>query len=97
MLITESMRLPATHVRLLDSLYEAEMAMWLEVIRKLEASCGTVICVGHNPAISCLASGMANRTIDLAPAGIALFQSSSRSWTTFDHDLREVSLQHLPA
>lgn len=97
LLINESTRLPAANVWLMDSLYEAEMATWLDLLHQLDEVHATVICVGHNPVISCLASVMAKRTIDLAPAATTVFQSNSLSWPTVDRDLREIPLQPLPA
>lgn len=91
-LINESTRVPASHVLLLDTLYEAETGTWMEHLQQLDNNLHTVVCIGHNPTLSCLASELARRPIDLAPGARVVFQSSALSWSTFHHDLREITL-----
>ncbi|MBL7866309.1 MAG: histidine phosphatase family protein, partial [Cyclobacteriaceae bacterium] len=84
LLINESTRLAQDRMVFLDTLYEADGDTWLLQLRQLDDRYNTVICVGHNPTLSWLASHLSRRPIDLAPAGWIAFRSPSLSWSSAD-------------
>jgi phosphohistidine phosphatase SixA len=77
-------------------LYEADGDLWLEQIRELDDRNHSVICIGHNPTLSWLAAHLGGRPIDLAPAAFVVLQSPSLRWSSFDHDLHEITTTELP-
>ncbi len=48
-------------------LYFAGMSMFLKTASQVDESCGSAMLVGHNPAITDFANGMANCSIDNIP------------------------------
>jgi len=73
-----------------DALYEAEPTTWITAIQDLPARVRCVLCIGHNPVLSVVASHLAGRNIDLAPASLARFESLAESWSTFHHHIKEI-------
>ncbi len=79
-LIHEDLQLPSSQILFLDSLYEASTAAWIQELKQLPDTLKSVMFVGHNPAISHLASLFANRPIDLPTCGFIGFEFSVSIW-----------------
>ncbi len=94
LLVNESIVLGPQQLVFREPLYEADADLWFEQIRALDDRYHFVICIGHNPTISWLATHLGQRPIDLAPATFVVLRSPSRSWSTFDQDLEEITLTH---
>lgn len=78
--VNESMQIAPSHICYLDDLYEATPDTWLNEIRIIPDEHRALLLVGHNPAISQLATAFGGRTIDLAPAGHFSIQLQLDSW-----------------
>lgn len=83
-LILEAASVDPGKLRTEDKLYEADIATWLSQIRLVPAAANTVLCVGHNPVLSGLASVFLSQSIDLAPAGFVVIETTAPSWSEFD-------------
>lgn len=73
-----------------DELYEAETATWISAVQELPAAVQCVLCIGHNPVLSVVASHLAGRNIDLAPAAFIRFTSPSGDWKSFRNQIKEI-------
>ncbi len=76
---------------LLDSLYHADASEILNQITKADESTEVLLVVGHNPAISNLASYLSNKFIELKPSDVVLFKLKNESW---DKKLKVESFKH---
>ncbi len=85
-LIHGALHLQVSQMLFLDSLYEAPTAAWLQQLKQLPSSLISVLFVGHNPAISHLASLFASRAIELPAGGFIGFEFLATTW----QDLPEV-------
>lgn len=89
-LVAEMLTMNTKSLQLEDELYEADGTTWIDAIRQLPQHLRTVVCVGHNPAISWVAGKLSQRPIDLAPAGFVCFDVKAESWKDFDLEIREM-------
>ena len=78
-------------LHLLDSLYHADANQILEQIHSGATDTGVLLVVGHNPAISNLASYLSNKFIELKPSDIVLFNLKNTEW---DSKLKIESFKH---
>lgn len=90
--VNEYLHLSPSNLSFHEELYEALPDTWIERIKQLPDPINNVLCVGHNPVISGLASQFGKHLIDLPPAGLALFESAATSWPEFDNQLKEINL-----
>jgi phosphohistidine phosphatase len=63
-----------------DSLYHADANGLLEQIMKTDKKTKTLLVVGHNPAVSNLASYLSDKFIELKPSDIVLFRLKNDEW-----------------
>jgi phosphohistidine phosphatase len=69
------------HIGAERSLYLAEAGDWFAALAALPDHIQTVLLVGHNPGISDLASICSQKSLSLATAGFAVFQTpTDTSW-----------------
>lgn len=72
-LIHETSRINVAKKDFRDELYEADPSIWITALRELPPAVECVLCIGHNPVLSIVASHLAGRNIDLAPAAFIRF------------------------
>jgi phosphohistidine phosphatase len=89
--VNEALTLSPLRLHFFDNLYEATASDWEQQLILLPLDCCCVLCIGHNPAISLLASEFAGRTIDLEPGAFSTFVSSANEWKSFRIGLTELS------
>jgi len=94
-ILNETLQLPMSSITFLDELYEATSDDWTGQLLQIPASVHFALLVGHNPAISMLASIWAKRGIDLYPGGYACFHSSATTWMEFTTSVNEIDLSQL--
>lgn len=64
-----------------EELYQASVRTFYNFITGLDDAYHTVMCVGHNPAISYLAEYLTRAEIgDMVPAGLAIIKFNAMSW-----------------
>lgn len=90
--VNDYLHLPPACLSFREEFYEAFLNTWIDGIKHLPKEINNVLCVGHNPVISGLASEFSKQPIDLPPSGFALFESDSVSWPEFDNHLRQINL-----
>ena len=91
LLLSEALQIPPSQIRYLDSLYEATTTEWIRQLRQFPDSVSCLLLVGHNPAVSHLASILGNRSIDLPAGGFIVYEFSSLTWADFPKIGVEVS------
>lgn len=80
-LLLDALTLMPEKIQLNDELYEASVRTLLREITQLEDTLNTVICVGHNPAISYLAEYLTKAEIgDLPPGGVVVIRFEILLW-----------------
>ena len=89
-LINEMCAITMSKMDFRDDLYEAETATWISAVQELPAAVQCVLCIGHNPVLSVVASHLAGRNIDLAPAAFIRFTSTSGDWKSFRNQIKEI-------
>ncbi len=92
-LLAETSGVSPSLIRPEDELYEADAGTWTQFIRQLPPRVTTAACVGHNPALSLLASRLSQRKLDLAPAAFVIYRVNEGSWKEFDSVIEELSTQ----
>ena len=94
-LVSEGFAIPDSNQQYLDTLYEADGDTWMRYLRQLPPHVNEVLCVGHNPILSWLASHLSGHPKDLAPCGFILLETTASSWMNFPTGIHEVfSLPH---
>ncbi len=78
-------------LRLLDSLYHADANEILHQIHDSKKKTNVLIVVGHNPAMSNLASFLCNEYVELKPSDAAVFEFTSKDW---EDKLSVISFKH---
>ena len=63
------------------ALYLASDERCMDALRRLPASIGSVLLVGHNPGLSRLAAELCRHTSDLAPAEYASVELELETWS----------------
>jgi phosphohistidine phosphatase len=64
-----------------EDLYEASTRTFFQFISQLNDDHQTVLCIGHNPAISYLAESLTKAEIgDMPPCGLAIIKFNVSSW-----------------
>jgi phosphohistidine phosphatase len=89
--VNESLSLSADRMSFVDELYEATTDDWEQQLRLLPSDSNSVLCIGHNPVLSLLASDLAHRNIDLKPGAFVAFTSTADTWAKFRIGLTELS------
>lgn len=89
--VNETLKLLSTRQHFADELYEATMADWERQLTLLPPDCCCILCIGHNPVLSVLASDFAGRTIDLESGAFSTFVSQANEWKTYRIGLTELS------
>lgn len=82
-LTNRSLGISSPRVQFLTALYEASTEVWMDHIRQLPDEVTTPLLVGHNPVLSQLASILAGRLIDLAPAEFITCELDLTAWEEF--------------
>ncbi len=82
-LACEAAGLPDSRVTDEPGLYQATPLWLLSRIHRFPAAARRVLVVGHNPGLSALASALAGRDVDLAPAGLAILQGPE-DWAAWE-------------
>jgi phosphohistidine phosphatase len=54
--IAQSLKKESAHIHFIDSLYEADVMQWMDVIQSIDQGYKKLLIIGHNPAISLLAN-----------------------------------------
>lgn len=94
-LVSEEFAIPTANQQYLDSLYEADGDTWIRHLRQLPLQVNHVLCVGHNPVLSWLASHLSGQPKDLAPCGFIILATKAPSWMDFTTGIHEeFSLPH---
>ena len=84
-LVYDALKVENEKIQLEDELYEASVRTFLELAKQLDDSTNSVMCVGHNPAISYLAEYLTKAEIgDMPPAGLAIIQFQTLNWKNID-------------
>jgi len=65
-------------------LYDATPDEWIRAIQKLPDHYKCVLIVGHNPALSMLASTFAQVTLDLMPGQLISFRFQAIQWDSLE-------------
>lgn len=75
-----------TAITLDHRVYHANAEQILEVLRETPEAVRTLVVIGHNPAVSTLASGLSGGAVrnDLTPLGAVALRPSSTSWVDLD-------------
>lgn len=71
-------------LRATATLYHADSAAWLSVIRDLPAESRCALCVSHNPGIEGLVSTLTGTPQHLPTAAIAVLKLPINDWREFD-------------
>ena len=80
-LMADAMKFENEKVVEKEELYEASTRTLFEFISQLNDDHQTVLCIGHNPAISYLAESLTKAEIgDMPPCGLAIIKFSVSSW-----------------
>lgn len=78
----EAMKIDTSEIVLEEELYNATTRMFFEFVTKLNSDLDSVMCVGHNPAITYLAEYLTKESIgDIVPAGVVIIKFDITSWT----------------
>lgn len=80
-LVNESLKLPVERFVGSNTLYKASAEDLMHEISALSPEFNTVLLVGHNPAISSLATRLSSREIDLKPCEFVTFEFETQSWS----------------
>ncbi len=64
-----------------EALYHADANGLLSHIHEAKSSTNTLMVVGHNPAVSNLATYLSHKLIDLKPSDVAVFELSNNLWS----------------
>lgn len=81
MLIADAMKVDKSKIILTDVLYEASLRVVLDYINNIEDAYESVLCVGHNPAISYLAEYITKaETGEMVPGSVAIIKFELPSW-----------------
>lgn len=91
-ILNESLHIHPSRITLLDELYEATADEWIDQLRQLPDDVHFALLIGHNPAVSQLASIFANRLIDLSPGRYAGFGSTTSTWLDFPTTTHELTI-----
>ncbi len=67
---------------LLDELYQADADEILDQIQQGKKNSRLILVVGHNPAVSELASNLSHSSIDLKPSDVVVFELDNKAWQT---------------
>lgn len=89
-IVLEAASVDPNKLRKVHDLYEADVATWQSQIQLAPPQANTLLCVGHNPVLSALASALLNQSIDLAPAGFVVIETTAPSWSEFDGSVCEL-------
>lgn len=95
-ILNERLHIHPSHITFLDELYEATADQWINQLRQLPADVHFALLIGHNPAMSQLASIFANRLIDLSPGRYASFGSTTNNWLDFATSTHELTIPSTP-
>jgi phosphohistidine phosphatase len=81
-LLADAFGMARGDIEIVDALYEASTATWLETIGALPAAVGTALMVGHNPELTELANLLCRETrIDNLPTcGVLCLEYGVRGW-----------------
>ena len=66
------------------------MIEWIDRIHKLPDEVQVVMVVGHNPAISMLATNFHNAIVDLGPGELIAFEFNVNSWAKIANSGKEI-------
>lgn len=66
-----------------EALYEASVPDIVDVIRGVDASCGVLMLIGHNPAMQILTDALAGKHYDMPTAAYICFEIT-QPWHAFD-------------
>jgi phosphohistidine phosphatase len=84
-LIADTIKLDLGRIIADDELFQASVRTFMEFIRQADKDYNTILCVGHNPAISYLAEYLSKAEIgELPPAGLASIKFELSSWEEVD-------------
>lgn len=86
----EILKLSTDLLHFVDDLYEATPTDWSRHLAALSPDFKCILCVGHNPTLSVLASDFARQSIDLQPGAFAIITSEADSWINFRDGLTEL-------
>ncbi len=78
-------------LNLLASLYHADANGIFNHIHEIRKSTNTLVVVGHNPAISDLASFLSHKFIELKPSDIMVFELENKTWS---ENFKIISFKH---
>ena len=80
--IAEEIEYPVYDIAIDDRLYHAEVSDWLAVIRDIDDYLSWVMCVGHNPGLTELATYLGYVAIDNVPTcGVVELTFDADSWS----------------
>jgi phosphohistidine phosphatase len=80
-IIAEELEYPLDRIVVSEKLYEADSDDILEVIRRTDDACGSLMLFGHNPGLTLTARSLASIAVDTIPTcGIICLAFDSDSW-----------------
>ncbi len=81
---------PETQIILEKQLYHIDDYELLRTIQHNSEDISILMIVGHNPAVSALASGLSGEMRSLRPAGITILRDAAATWHDFGQNITEV-------
>jgi phosphohistidine phosphatase len=81
--VAAALGIPNDRIMAERSLYHMDDDTLLREIRHTGDEFDTLMMVGHNPAVSALASGLTDEMYGMRPAGFAVLTDGGDSWGTF--------------
>jgi phosphohistidine phosphatase len=80
-LVSDVWKYETEKIQLEEELYEASVRTFLQLVKQLDDSIDSIMCVGHNPAISYLAEYLTKAEIgDMSPGSLVIIQFQTKSW-----------------
>ena len=88
--LNETLKLTEEKIQFETELYDALLIEWIDRIHKLPDEVQVVMVVGHNPAISMLATNFHNAIVDLGPGELIAFEFNVNSWAKIANSGKEI-------
>lgn len=96
-LIADTIKLDLGRIIADEELFQASVRTFMEFIRQTDNSYNTILCVGHNPAISYLAEYLSKAEIgELPPAGLVSIKFALNDWEDIDEGKGEFVMLMTP-
>ena len=88
--LNETLQLTEAKIQFETELYDALLIEWIDKIHKLPDEVQVVMVVGHNPALSMLATKFHHTLVDLEPCELMAFEFDVNSWDEIENTAQEI-------